>query len=146
MFKLYNTQEEITTSISNMISSFYPNIRKTQLNIIPSFIFGLIDSESVVTSDIAKSLKGQFSFNQFDSNKKRIYRLLNNNLFDGYVFYNYAIKFVLSKFLPKHPDHRIHITFDHMFVGDRFTIFMLSMRIGKQGFPIWFRCFEGKIK
>ena len=31
-----------------------------------------------------------------------------------------------------------------MFSHDNYTVFMISMRIGKQGIPIWFRCFEGK--
>lgn len=30
-----------------------------------------------------------------------------------------------------------------MFSHDNYTIFMLSMRIGKQGIPLWFRCFKG---
>lgn len=143
MTKLYNTQSDVTTKIESMIKDFYPDIGKNLLNIIPSVIFGLIDSESVVTSDIAKSLKGNFSFNKFSSNTKRIYRLLNNPNFDGYLFSHYVIKYVIDKFVPKHSDMRVHITFDHMFISDRFTIFMLTMRIGKQGFPIWFRCFEG---
>lgn len=31
-----------------------------------------------------------------------------------------------------------------MFSHDNFTVFMLSMRIGKQGIPLWFRCFKSK--
>ena len=30
-----------------------------------------------------------------------------------------------------------------MYCRDKFTIFLLSLRIGKQGFPLWFRCFKG---
>ena len=30
-----------------------------------------------------------------------------------------------------------------MYCKDRFTIFLLSLKIGKQGIPLWFRCFEG---
>ena len=30
-----------------------------------------------------------------------------------------------------------------MYCKDKFTIFLLSLRIGKQGFPLWFRCFKG---
>lgn len=33
---------------------------------------------------------------------------------------------------------------DHMYVRDAFTVFMISMRIGKQSIPLWFRCFDGK--
>ena len=31
-----------------------------------------------------------------------------------------------------------------MFSNDNYTVFMITMRIGKQGIPLWFRCFEGK--
>ncbi len=34
--------------------------------------------------------------------------------------------------------------FDHMFSHSNYTVFMISMRIGKQRIPLWFRCFEGK--
>ena len=27
---------------------------------------------------------------------------------------------------------------------DKFIVFMMTMRIGKQAIPLWFRCFEGK--
>jgi hypothetical protein len=30
-----------------------------------------------------------------------------------------------------------------MFSHDNFTVFMITMRIGKQGIPLWFRCFKG---
>ena len=30
-----------------------------------------------------------------------------------------------------------------MYCRDKFTIFLLSLRIGKQGIPLWFRCFKG---
>ncbi len=29
-----------------------------------------------------------------------------------------------------------------MFSHDHFTVFMITMRIGKQGIPLWFRCFK----
>ena len=31
-----------------------------------------------------------------------------------------------------------------MFSHDNYTVFMLTMRIGKQGIPLWFRCFKNK--
>ena len=31
-----------------------------------------------------------------------------------------------------------------MFCKDKFTILLFSLRIGKQGIPLWFRCFKGK--
>ena len=54
------------------------------------------------------------------------------------------LRFVISNYKAKHSDNRIHITFDHMFSHNNYTVFMISMRIGKQGIPLWFRCFKGK--
>lgn len=31
-----------------------------------------------------------------------------------------------------------------MFSKDNYTVFMITMRIGKQGVPLWFRCFKNK--
>lgn len=44
------------------------------------------------------------------------------------------IKFVIKSY---HSDKRVHIVFDHMFSSANFTVFMLSMRIGKKGIPLW---------
>ena len=30
-----------------------------------------------------------------------------------------------------------------MYSHDNFTVFMITMRIGKQCIPLWFRCFKG---
>ena len=57
MTKLYNMQTEITNKIREFLKINVPNLRKTQLNIIPEILFGMISSESVVSTDIAKCLK-----------------------------------------------------------------------------------------
>ena len=144
MNKLYNTQEEIATSLKQLFKKIIPNIRKTHLNILPYILIGMISSESVVASDISKSLKDNFSLVQHDSVVKRIRRFFKNKLFDPYSFYDHIIKFVISNYKKKHNDKRVHIVFDHMFSKNNYTIFMISMRIGKQGIPLWFRCFDGK--
>lgn len=54
MTKLYNTQTEITNKIRGFLKINDSNLRKTQLNIIPEILFGMISSESVVSTDIAK--------------------------------------------------------------------------------------------
>lgn len=104
----------------------------------------MISSESSVASDIAKHLKDSFSHVQFDSIVRRIRRFFNNSIFQPYSFYDAVIKHVISSFKAKHPDKRVHIIIDHMFSHDNYSIFMISMRIGKQGIPLWFRCFKGK--
>lgn len=142
MNKLYNTQTEITNKIRKFLKNSISNLRKTQLNIIPEILFGMISSESVVSSDIVKSLKDEFSFVQLESIKKRIRRFFNNKLFDSESFYNSLITSVLSSYKKKHKDKRIHITFDHMFSHDNYVTLMFTMRIGKQGIPIWFKSFK----
>lgn len=144
MNKVYNTQEQIASEIDKILIEVFPGIRKTQTNIIPFLIFGMIISESVVATDIAKSLKGPFSLIQYESVVKRIKRFFTNKLFDPYPFYDHIIRHVLKNYKKKHADKRIHIIFDHMFSHDNYTVFMITMRIGKQGIPLWFRCFEGK--
>lgn len=142
MSKLYNTQKDITSNFEKFLLNINPNIRKTQLNIIPSVLFGMLASESVVPIDIAKVLKDEFSFIKTDSIIKRINRLFNNKLLDPYSLYMQIIKYVLSTYKKKHHDKRIHIIFDHMFSHDNYIVFMITMRIGKQGIPLWFRCFK----
>ena len=141
---IYNTQEKITSEIKKLLLLIIPNIRKTQLNIIPFVIFGIIISESSVSIDIAKTLKDDFSLIKLNSIVKRIRRFFNNKLFKPYEFYDNIIRYVISNYKLKHNDKRINIIFDHMFSHDNYTVFMISMRIGKIGIPLWFRCFKGK--
>lgn len=143
MPKLYNTQSNITTSLRN----FFVNschLRKTQLNILPAIIFGMAISESCVTNDIVKVLKDEFNLVYPTSVERRIRRFFNNTLFNNYEFFEDCIKDIISRYNPSHDDKRIHIVMDHMFMRDTFTVFMITMRIGKQSVPLWFRCFEGK--
>ena len=144
MYKVYNTQEEIAREIEKFIKEIFKDIRKTQLNILPYIVLDIILSESVVAIDIAKELKNQFSLVQLESAAKRIKRFLSNKLFKPYDFFEHVIKYVISNYKKKHGDKRVHIIFDHMFSHDNYTVFMITMRIGKQGIPLWFRCFEGK--
>lgn len=80
----------------------------------------MISAESVVTNDIAKVLKDDFSLVQLDSVKRRIRRFFNNEL---------IIK-VITTYKKKHKDKRIHISFDHMFSHDNYIVLMFTMRIG----------------
>lgn len=144
MNKVYNTQQDFTSSFKKFLKKCFPDIRKTQLKIIPAIVFGMISSENVAAPDIAKKLKDDFSLIQLDSVIKRIRRLFKNKLFNGYTLYDKFIRFVIKTYKKKHDDKRVHIIFDHMFSHANFTVFMISMRIGTQGIPLWFRCFKGK--
>ena len=143
MFKLYNIQKEITTQIAKFLQNSIPNIRKTQLKIIPNIIFGMISSNSCSASSIAANLKDEFSLVKLESVNKRIRRLFNNNHFDAYHFYSSFIKSIISTYKKKHNDKRVHICFDHSYSHENYTIYLISMRIGKQGIPLYFECFKG---
>lgn len=142
MNKLYNNQKEITSNLRTFLEKNVNNIRKTQLNIIPYIMFGMIQAESCSAPDIAKVLKNEFSLIQYSSVVKRINRFWKNTLFNPYSFYHDIISSVLSTYKKKHTDKRVHITFDHMFSHHNYTVFMISMRIGNQGIPLWFKCFK----
>ena len=145
MTQVYNTQKQFASRFNDFLKDCIPNLRKTQLNILPHVIWGMINAESSVASDIAKHIKGQgFDEIQFDSKVKRIRRLFNNKLFEPYTFYDHIIRFVIANYKKKHKDNRVHIIVDHMFSHNNYTVFMISMRIGEQDIPLWFRCFKGK--
>lgn len=147
MSKLYNNQVSFTSSFTEFLKLAIPDIRKTHLNILPLIILGMISSESSSVPDIAKALKGsKFDNIKFDSISKRIRRFFSNYLFDSYIFYSKIIKYIINNYKVKHPDKKVHITFDHMFSHDNYSVFIISMRVGKQGIPLYFRCFKGMFK
>ena len=112
MRKVYNTQEDIARGFEEFLKEVFPNIRKIQLKIIPYILHGMITSESLVPSDIAMALKGDFSLVQIDSVIKRIKRLFINKHFDAYNFYDQIIRHVISNYKKKTKDKRVHIIFD----------------------------------
>ena len=86
MNKFYNTQQIISSNIKDFLLKVDSNIRKSQLNIIPFIIIGMILAESSTSSDIAKNLKDDFSLVQHDSVVRRIKRLFTNKYFNPYKF------------------------------------------------------------
>lgn len=142
MFKLYNNQIDFATKFTKFLKDAIPDIRKTQLNIIPYVILSMLLSESCVPLDMAKVLKDEFSSIQSASIVKRFRRFFSNKLFNPYIFYQKLIIYVLNSFKSKHEDKVIYITFDHMFSKHNFTVLMFSLRVGTFGIPIWFKCFK----
>ena len=118
---LYNTQSVFTSDCRQFLINAIPNIRKTQLNIIPFIILSMIISESCVPLDMAKTLKNDFSSIQIDSVIKRIRRFFSNELFNPYDFYQKLIIYVINSFKVKHNDKYLYITFDHMFSKKNYT-------------------------
>lgn len=141
--KVYYTQDKISSYFFHFFSSLSA-LSKPHLKLISFLITGMISAESVVSSDIARNLKGSFSLLALESIERRFRRFFKSFYPFAYSFYHAFISFVISKFSVKHSDKNIHISFDHMFCKNKFTILLFSLRIGKQGIPLWFRCFKGK--
>ena len=92
----------------------------------------MIDAESVVSADIARKFKDTFYPIQLASLERRFMRFFTSFSNVAYQFYEAFISYIISKYRVKHVDKKVHISFDHMFCKDKFTIFLLSLRIGKQ--------------
>lgn len=129
MTKLYNTQKNLARDLAKFLEKV-TNITKPQLKIIPYIILGMIEAESVVTADIVKKLKGDFSKVFPSSTIRRLERFFNNERFDVYEFYDEIIKDIIAKYSINKKE--IHITMDHMYCRDDFTILVFSMKIDKQ--------------
>lgn len=141
--KLYYTQDKISTSFYKFFNSVF-SLSKPILKVLSFIITGILSAESVVTSDISRKLKDDFSFVHLDSIERRFRRFFSSFSSLAYSFYDSIINSIISKFCVKHSDNKIHISLDHMFCKNKFTILLFSLRIGKQGIPLWFRCFKGR--
>lgn len=130
MFKLYNSQSQITRDLSNFFKKVFPDISKPHLKNSTDIILGMIKSESVVTTDIIKKLKNPFSEVQPSSIIRRFERFFNNENFHIYDFYGSIISSVINNYKLK--NKKVYIAFDHMYCKDSFTVLLFSLRIGKQ--------------
>lgn len=142
MSKLYNNIYYVANTFHDFFSKFSNS--KTLLNFLPQFFFSLIDAESTTSSKISLSLFKSFNSNiKLDSFNKRIYRFLHNPNYNLHSIFDSVVFDVLSRFKLSHSDKNIHISFDHMFDKYNFTVLMFTLRIGKQGIPIYFDVFPG---
>lgn len=129
--KVYYTQDKIATDFKKFFKNIF-SLSKPHLKLISSIIVGIISAESVVSSDIARKLKDDFSLVNLESIERRFRRFFSSFASVAYAFYSALISFIISKFCVKHSDKKVHISFDHMFCKDKFTILLFSLRIGKQ--------------
>lgn len=145
MSLVYNNSYDVVKGFYDYFSNFTSS--KTLLNFAPQFFYSLIQSESTTTSKISTSFIASFSSSAyFDSVNKRIYRFLHNPNYNFHNIFDSIVSDVLSRFKPSHSNGVFHVSFDHMFVEDKHTILMFTLRIGKQGIPIYFEAFPGKHK
>ena len=141
MLKLYNSYSKIASDLSNFFKIVYPSISKPHLKIIPDIIIGMIKAESVVTTDIIKKVKNPLLDVLPSSTERRFERFFNNDKFLNYDFFDAIIRYIINNY--KISNKNVHVAFDHMYCKDKFTTLMFSLRIGKQGIPLWFRSFKG---
>lgn len=132
--KAYYNQENISSNFQKIFKKIY-SMSKPTLKTLTFIIIGMISAESVVTSDVSRKLKDDFSYIQLESieRKFRCFFLSFSNI--AYSFYNALISYIIAHFVIKHQNDSVHISFDHMFCKNKFTILLFSLRIGKQQNP-----------
>lgn len=110
------------------------------LKFISLFSLSLLQSESIILSDLASTI-APLKNTSLDSAERYITRSLNNSNYDFHHFYFKFIQYIMSTFKIKHDDNKVIISLDHMYVEDRYTILMFTLRVGKTGIPLWFKEF-----
>ena len=129
--KAYYNQEKIASSLQKFFKNF--SISKPHLKSLSYIIVGMISAESVVTSDFSRKLKDNFSLIHLESIERRFRRFFLSFSSVAYSFFESFISYIISHFCGTHSNNRnVHISFDHMFCKDKFTILLFSLRIGKQ--------------
>lgn len=141
MNKLYNKNTDISTNLQDFFKEIDLPLSESRHNLLAELIIAIILAESAVISDITKKT---FSFDNIhdESLQRKIRRFFKSKKFDPYKIFDSFIKHIIDNYFVKKNNPRVHIVIDHMFCNDKFTVLMFTLRIGKQGFPIFFRCFE----
>ena len=144
--ELYNNQEQITTNLKNFFLEISPCLSIPRAKNLALIIESMIESSSIITSNIASIFKGIFKFNKPESNQKRVYRFWHNQHVDMEDFFDDLIAYVFKNFKVKHEDSKVYVSFDHSFNRDDFASLVVSFSVGKQAIPIYYRCFEADDK
>lgn len=144
MNKLYYNFSNFSTNFDNFFYKIDPSLTKNQRNFLSDLFTSILSSNSINFDKLALHLSNKHHSIRFESILKRISRFLNNDNYNFHHLFDNLISYIFSSFKVKHDDNRVFISFDHMFVKEKFTVFMLSIKIGRQGFPIYFNVFPGK--
>lgn len=126
--KFYYNQQKISSSFKKFFSNIFIFPKPILKNIV-FIITSMIVAESVVTSDMARKLKDDFSRIHHESIERRFRRFFSSFSNFAYSFYSVFISHIISNFSVKHSDNHVHIIFDHMFCKNKFTIILFSLRI-----------------
>ena len=139
--KAYYNQEKIASSLPNFFKNF--SLSKPHLKSLSYIIIGMISAESVVTSDISRKLKDNFSLVHLESIERRFRRFFMSFSSVAYSLYELFISYIILHFCGIDSTNRkVHISFDHMFCKDKFTIHLFSLRIGKQRYTYLVSLFQ----
>lgn len=134
---VYNNQDDIASVLFTFFKNINVPLSLPNLKMLSFSIISMVNSESVVTSDLAKSIDSSlFSFN-INSIEKRFWRFFNNKNVNIYDVYSSLIKFVISNISNVRHGELI-VTLNHMFTKNNFVTLMFTLRIDNQGIPIWF--------
>lgn len=134
---IYNNWDNSSSSFCDFLHNIDLNLSKPLLKVLPNLVLSMINAESVVTADLAKSIKSSSFSSNHDSNIKRIWRFFNNPNLDMNDVFNSIIKYVISNISNVRHD-KLFVTLDHMFTKNNFVTLMFTLRIDNQGIPIWF--------
>ena len=147
MSKSYNKNPSLSSPNLNIFSnlldksiSFAHFLPLPLLKFISLFSLSLIQTESVILSDLASTIAPLKEIN-IDSAERYIRYSLHNPNYDFHLFYFKFIQFIMSTYKVKHPDNKVIISLDHMYVENRYTILMFTLRVGKSGIPLWIKEF-----
>ena len=148
MSKSYNKNPSLSSPNLNIFSNLldkslsYANYLPLPfLKFISLFSLSLLQSESIIISDIASTI-APLKNTSLDSAERYITRSLRSPNYDFHHFYFKFIQNIMSTYKVKHDDNKVIISLDHMYVEDRYTILMFTLRVGKTGIPLWFKEFK----
>lgn len=142
MNKLYNNNIEITSKFKDFFKEINIPLSEYRHELLINTIFGVINSESSIISDVTRNIKNINLNIDDESLQRKIRRFFDSKFFNPYDIYDSIITHVINNFKIKHKES-LHISIDHSFCKDDFTPLMFTLRIGLQSIPIWFRCFSG---
>lgn len=146
MNKLYYNFNSCSTNFRDFFHSIDFSLTNPQLNFLSDLFTSMLSSESINFDKLANSLSDKYYDINFDSVLRRISRFFNNSHLYIHNLFDNLISYIISNYKVKHDENRVFISFDHMFIREKFTVFLLSLKIGKQGFPIFFNVYPGKHK
>ena len=142
MNKSYNNNIEITSKFKDFFKEINIPLSEYRHELLINTIFGVINSESSIISDVTRNIKNINLNIDDESLQRKIRRFFDSKFFNPYDIYDSIITHVINNFKIKHKES-LHISIDHSFCKDDFTTLMFTLRIGLQSIPIWFRCFSG---